>query len=81
MYYFTHFCGLRQDLFALFQEIFQFLTPAGMAQLAQGLGFNLPDPLPGHPEDLAYLLQGSGPAVLQSEAEAQNLLLPGSQGI
>ena len=51
-----------------------------MAELAQGFGLDLADPLPGHVELLAHLLQGVGSAVLQAEAQAQDLALPGAQG-
>ncbi|MPN25062.1 hypothetical protein SDC9_172469 [bioreactor metagenome] len=51
-----------------------------MAQLAQGLGLELANAFPGDVELLADLLQRSGAAVLNAEAQLQNLLLPGGQG-
>ena len=43
-----------------------------MAELAQGLGLDLADPLPGQTEPLADLLQGALVAVDQSEAELEH---------
>ena len=50
-----------------------------MAQFPQGLGLDLADALPGNVEFLAHFLQGAGAAVLDAEAELQNLFLPGSE--
>ena len=44
----------------LIQEILQLLTPAGMAELAQGFGFDLADPLAGDIKYFAHFLQGAG---------------------
>ena len=41
----------------LCEEITEFATAAWMSKFAQGLGFDLPDALPGHIESLPYLLQ------------------------
>ena len=50
-----------------------------MAQLAQGLGFDLADPLARDVELLADLLERVRLAVDQTEAHAQHLLLPRRQ--
>ena len=34
----------------------EFLAPAGVSKLSQGLGFDLPDALPGYQKILAHLL-------------------------
>ncbi len=47
----------------------QLLAAAGVAQLAQGLGFDLADALAGDVELLADLLQRAGAAVLEAEAQ------------
>ena len=50
------------------QEIPQFLAAAGVAELAQGLGFDLADAFTGDVELLADLLQRAGASVLNAEA-------------
>ncbi len=40
-----------------------------MSQLAQGLGLDLTNALPGHPELPAHLLQGAAAPILQAESE------------
>ena len=50
-----------------------------MAQLAQGLGFDLADAFAGDIELLAHFLQRAGAAVLDTEAQLQHLFLPGRQ--
>ena len=42
------------------QKVLQLLRPAGVAELAQGLGFDLADALAGDVELLAHLFQGAG---------------------
>ena len=63
------------------QEIPQFLAAAGVAELAQGLGFDLADAFTGDVELLADLLQRAGAAILQAEAQAQDLFLTRGQGL
>ena len=46
-----------------------------MTQLAQRLGLDLADTLTGDVELLADLLEGAGTAVLDAEAQAQDLFL------
>lgn len=48
-----------------------------MTQLSQGLGLDLANPLAGDVKLFSDLLQGSGMAVVQAEAQAQYLFLPG----
>src|SRR5262249_46924825 len=57
------------------QELLQLLAALGMAQLGQRLGLDLADPLPGHPELLADLLQRPRLAVDQPEPQLHDLLL------
>ena len=61
------------------QEIAQLFAAAGVAELAQRLGFDLADTLTGDIELLADLLQRAGAAVLKAEAQAQDLLLTRGQ--
>ena len=51
------------------QKVLQLLGPAGVAELAEGFGFDLADALAGDVELLAHLFQGAGAAVLDAEAE------------
>ena len=51
-----------------------------MTQLSEGLGLDLADALPGDVELLSHLFQGTGPSVLDAEAQLEHLLLPGGQG-
>jgi hypothetical protein len=46
---------LELHLFDAFDEGFQFAAAAGVAELAQGFGFDLADALAGYLEALAYL--------------------------
>src|SRR3990172_11192840 len=50
-----------------------------MAQLAQGLGLDLPDALARDPELASDLFQGPRPAVVEPEAQLQNLALTRTQ--
>ena len=52
-----------------------------MTQLAQRLGLDLADTLTGNVELLADLLEGAGMAVLDAEAQAQDLFLTRGQGL
>src|SRR5258708_23012210 len=51
-----------------------------MPQLAQCLGFNLPDALPGNRENLADFLERVLAAVIEAESHADDALLAWSQG-
>ena len=51
-----------------------------MAELAQRLGLDLTDAFARHVELLSDLFEGALAAVLQTEAEPQNLFLSGGQG-
>ena len=62
------------------QKVLQLFGAAGVAELAQGLGFDLADALTGDVEFLAHLFQGAGAAVLDAEAQLEHLFLPGGQG-
>ena len=52
-----------------------------MPQLAQGLGFDLPHPLPRHVELFAQFFQCAGPAILQPEPQCDHPLFPGRQAL
>ena len=66
-------------MFQLVQIIPQLTAAAGVAQLAQGFGFNLPNPLPGHIELLAHLFQCPASPVLKTESEAEHLPFAGGE--
>src|SRR5262249_13554351 len=75
-------CGARwcPEGRSIVEEVLELLGSAGVAQLAQGLGLDLADPLPRHPELLAHLLQGPPPPVLQPEPHPEDLPLPHAPG-
>ncbi len=52
-----------------------------MPELAQRLGLDLPDALPGNPEALPHFLQRPLVAVDQAEAQLQDAALARGQGI
>ena len=54
----------------------QFLALSRIAQPAQGLGLQLARPFPGDSEPSADFLQGSDPAIEQTEAELQGFSFP-----
>src|SRR5574340_85325 len=66
-------CSIKL-LSAVFQESAQTVAAAGMAEFAQGLGFNLADALAGDREVLPHPLQRVLTAVFQAEAHLDDLL-------
>src|SRR5208282_268759 len=62
-----------------FDKTLQLLAPAGMAKLAQGLGFYLPDALPGYRKVLTDLFQGMVRLFADSKAHAEDLFFPWSK--
>ena len=64
----------------LVQEILELLAAAGVAQLAQRLGLDLADALARDVELLADLFERTGTAVLNAEAELQDLFLARCEG-
>ena len=63
------------------QKALQMAGAAGMAELAEGLGLDLADTLAGDVELLTHLLKSAGAAVVETEAELDDVLLAGSQGV
>ena len=63
----------------IFHETAQFLAPVRVAQLAEGLGLNLPDTLSGYIEILAHLLKGMLVLRTYAKALAKHPLLAGTQ--
>ena len=59
----------------LLQVVLQLAAAGRVAQLAQGFGLDLADPLAGDVEFLAHFLKGAGPAVLETEAELEDASL------
>ena len=66
--------ALAQGL--LLQIIPQPFGPAGVAELAQGLGLDLAHSFPGDMELLAQLFQCPGPAIFQPEPQGNDPLFP-----
>src|SRR5207245_7640160 len=64
---------------SLLEVAAQDVRPARVAQLTQGTGLDLPDPLPGQAEALAHLFQGARLVVDQAEAKLDHAPLPRSQ--
>src|SRR5918994_7300324 len=71
----------ENDPACLLQVVAELLASGGAAQLGEGLGLDLADPLAGDPELAADLLQGPGVAVGEAEAELDDLLLPLREGV
>src|SRR5262249_36410705 len=65
----------------LTQVTAQELSAARVAELGQGLGLDLADPLPGDTELPANLLQRPGMPVGQAETQLDDLLLTPGQGV
>src|SRR4029453_8938589 len=63
---------LGQRLSGLFEVVLELAAPGRVTQLAQRLRLDLADPLAGHVELLADLLEGPGTPVLQAEPELQH---------
>ena len=62
------------------QKVLEFLAAAGVAQLAERLGLDLADALARDIEFLADLLKRAGAAVLNAEAQLEDLLFARGQG-
>ena len=54
------------------QEVPQFFGAGGVAEFAEGFGFDLADAFAGDVEFFADFLEGSGAAVFDAETEAQD---------
>ena len=63
------------------QKTFKLTLPGRMPKLAQGLGFNLPDALPGHLVLPADLLQRAGKPIVEPVAQLQNTAFPLAQAM
>ena len=57
------------------------VAAAGVAQFSQRLRLNLPDPLAGHREVLAYLFERMFRPVLKTEPHLDDLFLARAQGL
>ena len=62
------------------QEVLELLAAAGVTELAQRLGFDLADALARDVELLADLFERAGTAVLDAEAQLQDLPLTRGEG-
>src|SRR5438093_504697 len=62
------------------EECFELARARGLAQLAQGLGFDLANALAGDGKRASNLLQRVLRAVLQAKAHLRNLLLAWGEG-
>src|SRR5207302_10380654 len=65
----------------LFDEVLEPLAPAGMAELAGRLRLDLADAFAGDAELLAHLFQGARAAVVEPEAQLEDLPLARRQGV
>ena len=63
------------------EVVAQQLGSCRVAQLGHGFGLDLPDALPGHPVDLADLVEGLGLAVGQPEPHRDHPGHPFGQGV
>src|SRR6188474_1736107 len=59
----------------LLEVVLELPAPARVAQLAQRLGLDLPDPLAGDVEVAADLLEGPAAAILEAEAKLEDASL------
>src|SRR5438477_9779116 len=66
---------------ALLQVVLELPAPRRVAQLAQRLGLDLPDPLASHVEVAPDLLEGPRPTILQAKPELQHAPLARRQGV
>src|SRR6266542_5895390 len=65
----------------LLQVVLELARPARVAELAKRLRLDLPDPLAGHVEVAADLLESPRPPILQAEAKLEHPPLPRSERI
>src|SRR5680860_219215 len=68
-------CEMRAE-WRLFEIVPEHVRADRLAKLAQRLGFDLPDPLAGHPEMPADLFKGPGAAVIEPISHVQYVPLP-----
>src|SRR5260221_8131741 len=73
--------GWRQDRERSAKVLAQHLGPAWVPELNEGLGFDLPDPFPRHPEVPADLFQRARMAVEQAEPQLNDALLARRESI
>src|SRR5919108_1334805 len=65
----------------LVEVVAELLRPRRVAKLAQRLVLDLADPLSAVAEDVADLLQGSGPLAVEAEPPLQDAPLPVVEGV
>ncbi len=68
-------CCLATELRRLVEVVSEFPAAKWLAQLAQSLGFDLPDTLACEPETAAYLIERIGMAITQAIAHLQHTVL------
>src|SRR5260221_7266574 len=73
--------GWRQDRERSAKVLAQHLGPAWVAELDEGLGFDLPDPFPRQPEVPADFFQRARMAVEQAEPQLNDALLARCESI
>src|SRR5262249_11508821 len=73
--------GLAVGSTRALEEALELSTPHRVLELPHGLGLDLANPLAGHLEDPAHLLEGVGIAVPQPVAELDDLALAVGQGL
>ena len=79
-----NYCGapfLAANQSALFSpfRVLDYLFPGTLiiawGQVAKSLGFNLANPLPGHPKQLTHLFEGTLTTIIQTKAQTQEIAL------
>ena len=63
----------------LFDVLLEHPIAVGVAQFAQGLGFDLTDPFAGYIENLTDFLEGLHAALVQAVVQAQHIALVGGR--
>src|SRR3954466_5628881 len=65
--------GIMALICVLVEIVLELFRPAGMPELSQGFGFDLPNPFARYAEGLSNLFQRPGPAVVEPEAHGEDL--------
>src|SRR5664280_974879 len=69
----------REGFLLGLEEAVKVVSPGGVAQLAQGLGFDLADALAGHAVQITNFLEGVAAAIDQPKAHFEDVPFPGTE--